>query len=352
MSRFIILIPAYEPDETLVHFIDDLLREGAQDAAFAEILVIDDGSTTQAARAAFASLKTHNQVKLVAHQQNMGKGAALKTGFREIHKTAPADVRFVVTADADGQHVARDVFKLARQAIASGAPNIGYRNFTGEAPLRSRFGNLVTAAIFRVAIGQQVYDTQSGLRTYRRSDLTRLCAIPANRYEFEFHCLFEMVKNTACGFEQIPIETVYEPGNPTSHFNPFLDSFRIYVVFLRYVSVSAFSGALDFLFFTILTLFNLPTLWALIVARIATAPIYFYGMRNIVFKSDGDILLQAAGTVALMALHIIFLWRFINWLETSFAVNPIGAMLAGLLLFYALNFLVQRYIIYPRRRHR
>lgn len=350
MSIYVVLIPAYEPDATVVQFVDEILKAGAGDAGFGGVIVVNDGSTQPGAHEAFTHLRDIERVTVIDHEKNLGKGGALKTGFRHVLHNLPA-IRFVVTADADGQHKTSDVFKLARQAVANDAPNIGYRAFSGDIPLRSRFGNLATAMIFRVAVGRQIYDTQSGLRTYRREDLPRLCNITADRYEYEFHCLFDMVKNSKSGFEQIPIETVYEPGNPTSHFNPLMDSVRIYVVFLRYVSISTISGVLDFLFFSILTLFNVPTLPALVISRLGTAPIYFFGMRNVVFKSHGNTLLQAGGTVALMTLHITFLWRFIDWLETDFGVNPIGAMFAGLLLFYLGNFLVQRYIIYPYRRN-
>lgn len=350
-KRFVVLIPAYEPDETLTRLVKEILLIGSRKSNFAGVIVVNDGSTKPVSLDALDEVKGLDGVVVLTHPENRGKGGALKTGFRHIYDNS-ADVGFVVTADADGQHKPGDIFKVAETAISSGNPNIGYRSFADDVPLRSRIGNLTTAVIFKIAAGINVRDTQSGLRTYLREDLPRLMAITAERYEYEFHCLFELTRNLRRPLDQVPIETIYEPGNPTSHFNPLLDSARIYLVFFRYISVSASTSLLDFLFFSILTLFNLPTLPALIFARMGSAPIYFYGMRNFVFKSSGNIMLQAMGTIALMAMHIIFLWRFIDWLKASFNVHPIGAYFSGLLLFYIGNFLIQRFIIYPIRTTR
>jgi len=349
--RFIVLIPAYEPDETLNALVDEILSLGASNRSFGGILVVDDGSISEESCAVFSRLESRHDVDLVKHPENRGKGGALKTGFREISEKYE-NVGFVVTADADGQHKPSDIFKLAEHALSTGNPNIGYRTFSGDIPFRSRLGNIITSLLFNLTGRTRVHDTQSGLRTYLVEDLPSLIEIAADRYEYEFHCLFKMARRRDRPLEQIPIETIYEPGNPTSHFNPLVDSVRIYFVFFRYMSVSALSGMLDFLVFAALNMFGVSTLTALIFARICSAPIYFYGMRNIVFKSHGIVWIQALATLLLMAFHVFFLWRFIAWLEGSFGIHSVIAMMAGLITFYVGNFLVQRFIIYPFRQIR
>ncbi len=348
-QQYAVLVPAYEPNEALSNVIHDILQLTINDMSFAGLYIIDDGSESEVAQDVFGKLQDHNKVEVIRHARNTGKGGALKTGFRQIYDRMPS-VNYIVTADADGQHKPSDIVCLARKALDSERPNIGYREFSSDIPLRSRFGNILTAALFRLATGRKIRDTQSGLRTYLRRHVPKLLSIEANRYEFEFHCLFIVAKESTAPLEQYPIETIYEPGNPSSHFSPVLDSFRIYLVFLRYVSVSAISGLLEFLIFSGLTIFNLPTLTALIVTRFITAPIYFLGMRNIVFKSTGRISLQALQVIALMTAHIAFLWRFIEWLQTQFNTHPIGAMLLGMLAFYLLNFIIQRFIIFRRSK--
>lgn len=348
---FVVLMPAYEPDKVLVELVDEVIGIGQATYGFEGVVVVNDGSKKDEARAVFEALGSRPFVRLITHVENRGKGGALKTGFGAVYKDL-SQVDFIITADADGQHTAADIFRLALQAQASGRPNIGYRSFSKGVPLRSRIGNILTAALFRMATGKDIKDTQSGLRTYRRGDLPMLCNVAADRYDFEFHCLFQLAQTPGLHFDQVPIETIYEPGNPTSHFNPLLDSVRIYAVFLRYVSVSILSGALDFVLFSLFVGFGAATLVSLVCARVITAPIYLLGMRNFAFKSRGNIVKQSIGTLFLMTLHVIFLWRFIGWMETSLGVNRMVAMLTGLLTFYFGVFLIQRIVIYPNRLER
>lgn len=346
-KKFVILIPAFEPDRALIDVVDGISEILSEHESFAGIVVINDGSKSDDAQTTFSEIVNKPHVEICSYQDNLGKGGALKFGFSHIIRAYP-DVEFVVTADADGQHSPEDIVMLASKALETEQANLGYREFDQHVPLRSRFGNILTAALFRIVSGKTIHDTQSGLRTYLRAQLPALIKVEANRYEFEFHALFYLVKNPYSELRQFPIKTIYEEGNPSSHFSPILDSARIYLVFLRYVSVSLISGLLEFVLFSVLTLFGVPTLTALIATRSATMPVYFFGMRNIAFRSSGNIPIQALKTILLMIVHVTFLWRFIGWLNSSFGVHPIGAMLTGLLVFYILNFIVQRYVIYPR----
>ena len=100
----IILIPAYKPDQSLVR-LARALRE--QDPAN-EILVIDDGSGSTYTPI-FTELRIDG-VTVQTHPVNKGKGAALRTGITWAKANRPGEV--IVTADADGQHLSRDIFRV------------------------------------------------------------------------------------------------------------------------------------------------------------------------------------------------------------------------------------------------
>lgn len=100
----IILIPAYKPDQSLVRFVR-ALREQDPDT---EILIIDDGSGSTYAPI-FTELRIDG-VTVQAHPVNKGKGAALRTGIDWVKANRPDEV--IVTADADGQHLPRDIFRV------------------------------------------------------------------------------------------------------------------------------------------------------------------------------------------------------------------------------------------------
>ena len=344
---YAILIPAYQPDGTLAALVRQILSLTCDNSKFSRLFIVDDGSTSDAARSAIDDLRGLEDVTILSHSVNRGKGAALKTGLSHIANNIPT-IDVVVTADADGQHAAEDILRVAAEAARSGAPVIGSRQFGEEVPLRSRFGNLLTRGIFKLFSGVGVRDTQSGLRAYMRSDFEQLVAISDTGYEFEFQALFLIARKWRNRLTEIPIQTIYEPGNPTSHFNPIADSLKIYAVLLRHISVSALTTLADFVIFSGLSLFPIATLPALIISRAIVTPFYFLGMRAYVFKSHENAMLQAAATLALIALNVTFLWGFIDALHAWTSMPRSLAMGFGTLTFYALNFFVQKYLIFRK----
>ena len=100
----IILIPAYKPDESLVRLAQQITELDAH----AEILVVDDGSGSTYVPI-FTELAIRG-VTIITHPANRGKGAALRTGLAWARTHRPDQI--VVTADADGQHLPRDILRV------------------------------------------------------------------------------------------------------------------------------------------------------------------------------------------------------------------------------------------------
>ena len=111
---------------------------------------------------------------------------------------------------------------------------MGIRSFDTGVPWRSQFGNNLTRRIFQLFTRIDLHDTQTGLRAIPRSLLPRLLEVKANRYSFELEMLL-IASRDRISLVQKPIQTVYLDGNSDSHFNPVLDSLRIYWVFVRYL---------------------------------------------------------------------------------------------------------------------
>ncbi|MFR9297351.1 MAG: glycosyltransferase, partial [Aedoeadaptatus pacaensis] len=132
----LVLIPAFEPDESLLSFIEDLLAKEL------DVLVVDDGSGRDFA-SVFAQLP--EAVTFLSYDTNRGKGYAMKYAMKTVAETMP-HVEFIVTADADGQHSPEDTLKIL-QAVHDNpdALVLGVRDFPENTPLRSRIGNRLTA---------------------------------------------------------------------------------------------------------------------------------------------------------------------------------------------------------------
>lgn len=275
----IILIPAYEPGEHLVPLVRDLLDQDPD----AEVLIVDDGSGDAFAERFAAAERAGARV--LAHPANRGKGTALKTGFRDIDERRSGED--VVTADADGQHTARDILRVAdalRSDSARGASVLvlGSRGFRGEVPLRSRVGNAISRALFRVAAGWGASDTQTGLRGIPVGLLPWLQDVPGDRFEYEIEMLLRLGR---AGFtaREITIETVYLAQNASSHFRPLVDSLRVTLPLLLFAASSLLAFLVDTVALLILQTLTGSLVVSIVGARLISASVNFAVNRRIVF---------------------------------------------------------------------
>ena len=100
-----VVVPCYNEQATLAACVQSLLE--IQDADLSlEIIIVDDGSSDDSTTVAQALSAEHAEVRLVRHEKNMGKGAALRTGFGE------ANGDFVAVQDADLEYEPQDLKRL------------------------------------------------------------------------------------------------------------------------------------------------------------------------------------------------------------------------------------------------
>lgn len=113
---------------------------------------------------------------------------------------------------------------------------LGCRQFDDkEIPLRSRFGNKLTRQMIRLLCGIHVSDTQTGLRGLPTPLIREHFAnVKGERFEYEMNMLIA-AKEYQIPIEEFPIQTIYLANNESSHFNPFIDSIRIYKVFFKFM---------------------------------------------------------------------------------------------------------------------
>lgn len=225
-----VLIPAYEPDEELVHLVQKLHQENFT------IVVVDDGSGPSY-RHLFDAIA--EKAHIVRHEKNCGKGAALKTGMQYIRDCLPEAKRFI-TCDADGQHRIEDVLRVNRQLHAGHKFVLTMRNRRKDIPLRSRVGNDMSRVVYALLTKRYLSDNQSGLRGFSREYIDWLVLVEKDNYDYEMNVLYYAAKK-AIPICTIPIEAIYINNNQSSHFQPVKDTFRIYNS-LFHLAVGQFVG--------------------------------------------------------------------------------------------------------------
>ena len=333
----VFLIPSYQPTDTLCDLLQAIRMHDSS-----EIVVVDDGSGSDY-QAIFQRATQVGGTTLVRNAVNLGKGAALKHGMNHILVNHPSCIG-VVTADADGQHSAFDVLKIATEL--RGRPDsivFGVRQFGSDVPARSRFGNLVSRYMYRIFIGIDLSDTQTGLRGVPRRLMERCLTIRANRYEFETEQLV-IIKSNLIPIQEIPIDTIYIDDNRASHFRPILDSLQIYFSLLRYMASSLVTEAVDLLVFASAMAWSSNLVLSNVAGRMVAIWVQFTLLQMFVFRLRGNLKMFAA------YLGLVFVSGIVSTALqvqlADFISYPVLAKVTAEFLVFLFNFLFLRDLVF------
>ncbi len=292
LSDISIVLPSLDPDEKLITVINGLLEYG-----FTHIILVNDGNKPENLHY-FEEAAAHPEVQLLHHSVNRGKGAALKTAFTWFLENRP-HAAGVVTVDGDNQHHPEDTRACCEQMLKTGHLVLGVRDFDQpDVPFKSRNGNKITSAVFKIFVGMTISDTQTGLRAIPKRHLQLLTGITGDRFEYETNMLLAM-KTHRIAFDEVKIRTVYIEENKSSHFRAFRDSWRIYKLilahFFKYTLSSLVSSVVDEGLFVLLTwllqrTLEDPLLTAIpfLVARGLSSLMNFFINQRLVFGTRGN----------------------------------------------------------------
>ena len=341
----VILIPAYKPSQALLTLLRKL-HEQKQN-----VLVVNDGSD-EAYDPVFK--EAENYATVIHQYPNGGKGAALKIGIQYVKEHLP-DCNGIITADADGQHSVPDILALSQKLGETGSFIIGARKFTGKVPFRSKFGNSLTKLVFLVAAGKKCTDTQTGLRGFSRDLFDFMLNVKGNRYEYEMNVLMQTAQG-GIAIQEMPIETIYEDDNSSSHFNPIKDSYRIYKtifinsMLIRYGLSAVFCFLLDFaalaLFETFIPLIAISTL----LARCISSPINYLINRVLVFQSNANKATSFISYIILAGCVILTKMALMTLLNEVLGIHYVIANISVEVLLFITNFIIQKFFIFKNKK--
>ena len=355
MSNHVILIPAYKPGQAMLDVIDSLLPYGYT------VVVVNDGSGDEY----LPVFEEASKNATVLHQNpNRGKGAALKYGIAYIRDHIPS-CDGIITVDADGQHKSCDVAAVSKELENGQGLVLGVRKFEGKVPFRSRFGNSITKLVFMIAAGKKCGDTQTGLRGFTPELFDTMLSIKGNRYEYEMNMLMYTAQN-GFSIREVPIATVYENNNESSHFRPIVDSFHIYkIIFMNSQLIrSGLSAIFCFILdFTCLLLFNklfdailpkgfvLPaSVIATVLARLISSPINYLINRNWVFNSNASKAASFISYILLASFSLGVKSGLMYLLEHVLEINIALADICIEFVIFIFNFTVQKLFIFKDKK--
>jgi glycosyltransferase involved in cell wall biosynthesis len=191
-----IIMPVYNERKTIEAIVERVQKIEIPQ----ELIIVDDGSTDgtrewlyeqfgqdsvdeeEGGKKPCESLIDRNQVRVLSHFNNQGKGAALKTGFRH------AKGEIVIVQDADLEYSPEDYPHLLEPLVTDRADVVYGSRFLGASegkwPLVSYLGNKIFTVLTNAATGLSLTDVWTGYKVFKKEVLEDI-SLEESRFEME-----------------------------------------------------------------------------------------------------------------------------------------------------------------------
>jgi len=333
-NNIVILIPALNPNRNIINVVKDLNENG-----LFNIIVVNDGSNEENEQY-FEILKNEFNIKVYKHEKNLGKGQALKTGIKTLLNE---NIDGVITVDADGQHLGKDVKKVAEK-LGSEKIVFGERSFkkTKNVPFASKIGNCFSSLYLKLLTGIYLEDTQTGLRGIPKKYFELALKIDGDRFDYEMNFL-KFICQKKMKIDTVEIETVYE--NRIRNFKIIRDSVIVYKDFFKNIISSTICAIVDILLFYVFIMSMDSIFWANVIARIISGIIDFIINKIWVYNSSNNVSKEAYKYFLLFVGQMFLNSALVTILGIMFEKIIIIIKIIVNIILYLTNFFIKsRYI--------
>lgn len=196
-----IIIPAYNEENTVGKILKEIEKINLKRVE-KEFIVINDGSTDNTERVIKNFTKKFNNIKLINHKNNMGKGKAIRTGF----KYATGDV--ILIQDADLEYSPKDIPKLLKEILEGENVVYGSR-FKGKIKNMSFshfIGNRILSLFAKVAFSSPLSDMETCYKMFRKEVIKNI-NLESNGFEIEAELTYKFLKK-GYNIKEIPISYI------------------------------------------------------------------------------------------------------------------------------------------------
>jgi glycosyltransferase involved in cell wall biosynthesis len=183
-----VVVPVYNEAATLAEVVRKLLKV----PCLLEIVIVDDCSTDGTGPLALQLAETHTQVRLVRHERNSGKTAALRTGF------ALTNGEVVIVQDADLEYDPEEIYGVIRPILEGRADVVFGSRFLVRRAARVLYfyhylANKLLTYLSNTLTNLNMTDVETGYKAFR-GEIIRNLTIVSSGFGFEVEVVAKIAK--------------------------------------------------------------------------------------------------------------------------------------------------------------
>lgn len=195
--KLTVIMPVFNEFQTIEEIISRVVAVGLAD----EIIVVDDGSTDGTRELLGELDEKHPELKLILHDRNQGKGAAVRSGI------AQASSEYLIIQDADLEYDPRDYHAMLKP-VQEGLADVVYGSRFLGGPRRSTMfwhmiANKMLTLMTNILYNSILSDMETGYKLFRREIITSI-PLKAKRFNFEPEITAKLLKRKIRIYE-VPI---------------------------------------------------------------------------------------------------------------------------------------------------
>lgn len=356
-NKLSIVIPCYNEEKTLRECVNRVL-EIADDNLSLEIIIVDDCSTDNSYSIARELERSHREVKVFRHEQNSGKGAALRTGFKY------AIGEYVAVQDADLEYDPNDLKRLISPLVEGKADVVFGSRFLSTGAHRVLYfwhsiGNRFLTFLSNMFTDLNLTDMETCYKVFRK-DVIQAIDIKENRFGFEPEIVAKVAQMRLRIFEMgiSYYGRTYSEGKKIGTKDGLRALYCIFrynahkaplpIQFLLYLNIGAIAATLNLIIFSILFSIYIPIQYAAPIAFIIAATANYLLCIIILFRHKARWGAKTEVSIYIIVVAIAGIFDLgITKFFISINLNPIISKLTATVTVFIVNFLGRRFMVFP-----